>query len=170
MNMQGHILAALKELYGSWEELTDRLTDEQLAAPLLPSEWTVKDEMAHLWAWQQRSIARLEAALAGQAPSFPVWLPDHDPNEESNTEAVNGWIYCTYRDQPWSAVHNKWRKGFSRLLELGKVVSEVELLDSSRYPWMEGYPLAFVLLGTYDHHKEHYDHLSAWLDDHPSEG
>lgn len=31
------------------------------------------------------------------------------------------------------------------------------------YIWMNGYSLADVLLGTYDHHQEHYDKLVDWL-------
>jgi hypothetical protein len=38
----------------------------------------------HLWAWQQRTIARMEAALADREPSFPQWSVDLDPDAEGS--------------------------------------------------------------------------------------
>lgn len=166
MNMQGHILAALKEQFNRWEELLASLTDEQINAPLLPSEWTIKDIIAHLMAWQKRSIARVEAALSNREPEFPQWIPGVDPNLEGNTDPVNAWIYGTYHVRPWSDVQQEWREGFLHLLESGEWISERNLLDSSRYPWLEGYTLANVFLATYDHHQEHLENLLAWLKEH----
>jgi hypothetical protein len=166
MNMKEHILTALREQFDGWEELLASLSDEQIAAPLLPSNWSIKDVIAHLWAWQQRSIARMEAALSDRDPEFPQWLPGADPEMERNTDQVNAWIYEAYRDQPWSKVHKNWRDGFLRFLELGEGFLEKDLLDSGRYTWLGGYSLAFVYVASYDHHQEHYEKLLAWLQEH----
>ena len=162
MNMKEHILTALREQIDLWEDLLASLKDEQITAPLLPSEWSIKDVIAHLRAWQQRSNARMEAALFNQEPEFPRWLLDVDPDTEGNTERVNAWIYETNREKPWLKVYQDWNEGYLRLLEAGKGIAEKDLLDSSRYPWLKGYPLAYILLATYDHHQEHYEKLLAW--------
>ena len=130
MNMREHILTALSEQFIRWEELLASLSDEQITAPLLPSNWSVKDGIAHLRAWQQRSIARMEAALFNREPEFPQWLPGADPDSEGNTDRTNAWIYETHREQPWSKVHQNWREGFLRFLELGEGISERDLLDA----------------------------------------
>jgi len=166
MNMKEHILTGLKEQFQRWEELLASLSAEQITARLLPSPWTTKDVITHLWAWQQRSIARLEAALFEREPAYPKWLPELDPDVESNTEPTNAWIYDTYREQPWSKAYQDWRAGFLQLLELGAEISERDLLDASRYPWLSGYSLGFILLATYDHHQEHLEKLQAWLGEH----
>ena len=163
MNMQEHILAALREQLERWEELLATLSEEQVTTPHLPSPWSLKDEIAHLWAWQQRSIARLEAAALDQEPEFPRWPADLDPEAEGDTDPVNAWIYAAYRELPWPKVRRNWAEGFVRLIELGERVSEKDLLDEGRYAWMEGRPLALVLLGTYDHHQEHLEGALAWL-------
>lgn len=163
MNMKEHILSALRELFNQWGELLASISDKQLTAPLVPSDWSIKDVITHLWAWQQRSIARLEAALSNREPVFPRWLPESDPDSEGNTDQTNAWIYETYREEPWSKVYQKWREGFLRFLEFGEGISEKDLLNAGRYPWLEGYPLAFILLASYDHHQEHLDKLLAWL-------
>jgi len=159
MNMKEHILSALREQFQQWEDLLASLDVEQITAPESFSNWAVKDVISHLMAWQQRSIARMEAALFDREPEFPRWLPELDPEDYGNTDPINTWIYETYRDHSWSKVHQNWREGFLRFLELGKEISERDLLDAGRYPWLEGHPLAFILIASYDHHQEHLEKL-----------
>jgi hypothetical protein len=166
MNMKDHILAALREQFNRWEELLVSMNKAQLTAPHLPSHWSTKDEIAHLWAWQQRSIVRLEAALSNREPEFSKWVPGLDPEVESNTEQINDWIHQANRDLSWPQVHQNWREGFLRFLELGEKISEIDLLASGKYVWLDGHPLAFILLASYDHHQEHLDKLLAWLKEH----
>jgi len=166
MNMKDHILIALKEQIDRWEELLDQLSDKQINSPLTPSNWSTKDVLSHLRTWQQRSIARLEAALSDREPIFPKWLPELDPDSEGDTERTNAWIYETHRYEAWPIVRQNWRDGYNRFIELGKGISEKDMLDESRFPWMEVRPLALVLISSYDHHQEHYDKLLAWLKEH----
>jgi len=81
------------------------MSEEQVTTPHLPSTWSLKDTIAHLWAWQQRSIARLEAAALEQEPNSQV-ASDLDPESEGDTDQVNAWIYATYRDCPVQGTSN----------------------------------------------------------------
>ncbi len=163
MNMQDHILSALRELFDRWEALLTGMSEAQITAHLLPSPWSTKDVVIHLWAWQQRSIARLEAALSERTPEIPSWFPQIDPNLEDATDQINTQIYDLFRDKPWSSVYQSWREGYLHLLELGEAFTEQKLLDTSRYPWLERHSLAFILVSSYDHHQEHYEKLIACL-------
>lgn len=165
MDMKAHILAALGEIYEAWEALLAGLDAAQRERPLEPEALSVKDELAHLMAWQQRSNARLEAALGGHDPRMPAWA-GVDPEDYDNTDMVNAWIFDTYHKQNWEQVYGAWRNGFRRLLAQSAQVPERELLDGSQYAWLEGFPLVNVLIATYDHHKEHIDKLEAWLGEH----
>ena len=62
MNMKNHILLALGEVFEQWNELLAGMSTAQAIAPDLPSNWSIKDTVAHLMAWQARSIARVEDA------------------------------------------------------------------------------------------------------------
>jgi hypothetical protein len=166
MNMKGHILTAMKEQFDAWEKLLGSMSEEQITTPLLPSHWSCKDGMAHLWAWQQRSIARMEATGSNREPEYPKWPSELDPNLDSNTEQINAWIYETHREQVWSKVYENWKDGYLRFLKSGENISERDLLDSGMYPWMKGHPLAFVILASYDHHQEHREKLIEWLEEH----
>ena len=163
MNDKQQILTTLREEFNRWEALLAGLSEEQITAPQLPANWSIKDVIAHLRAWQQRSIARLEAALLNRAPEYPTWPAQFDPEAEGEPHDLNAWLYAAYRDQPWSSVHRDWREGFLHFLELGEAIPEKDLLEAGRYPWLEGYALFAVLQGSYEHHREHAEYLEPMV-------
>ena len=163
MNDRNQIMAMLTEEFNRWEELLAGLSEAQIAAPELPGHWSLKDVIGHLRAWQQLSIARLEAAQRNQEPVLPDWLAGLDPDSEENLDQFNARIYAIYQQQPWPQVYQQWRDGFLRLLEVAEALPEAGLLDSEKYPWLNGYALIAVLEGTYEHHHEHLEPLLAWL-------
>ena len=163
MNLKGHILAALREQFDSWEELLASLSEDQITTPHFDLDWSIKDVMAHLWAWQQISIARMEGGLRDQQPEFPKWIVESIENWEEDADRVNARTFETQHNKSWSKIHQNWRLGFLRFLELGNQISERDLLDGDRYPWLNGYSLAFILIASYDHHQEHYEKLTDWL-------
>lgn len=156
-------LTALRQEFNRWEALLASLSEEQITAPQLPENWAIKDVVAHLRAWQQRSIARLDAALQGRPPEYPAWPAQFDPEAEGQPHDLNAWLYATYRDQPWPSVHRDWREGFRRFLELAETIPEKDLLDPGKYNWLEGYPLLAVLQGSYEHHREHAEYLEPYV-------
>jgi hypothetical protein len=163
INDKNQILRMLNEEFNRWEELLAGMSEEQITDPHLPANWSMKDVIAHLWAWQQRSIARSEAALHNKEPEYPRWPERLEPDPDEDVDQTNAWIYETNRDKPWSSVYADWRAQFLRLLELSKEIPEIDLLDPGRYAWMGGYPLSASLLGSYEHHAEHHEQLLAGL-------
>jgi hypothetical protein len=129
MTSKPEILALLRSEFDRWEEVLNGLSEEQITAPNFISAWSIKDTLAHLMAWQTRSIAQLEAALANKEPDFPRWPVQPLPDPGDNTEEINTWIYQSYRDKSWSVVHRSWRTGFQRFLELGQSIPEKDLVD-----------------------------------------
>jgi hypothetical protein len=164
MNEKQQLLAALRAAFNNWEALLAGLGDARITARQLSDGWSIKDVMGHLHAWQQRSIARLEAALGDHEPRFPNWPAHLDPETADEPHELNDWLYQRYRDRPWPDVYQQWRDGFLRFLELAAAIPAAALSDADRYPWLEGYTLADILLGSLNHHIEHFDTLRAWLE------
>lgn len=167
MNDKSQFITALKEELNRWEKLLANLSEEQITARLPSSKLSIKDVMAHLWAWQQVSIARLEAAFSNREPEFPQWLAGLHPESEENRDTYNERIYQANRENPWASVHQRWKAGFLRFLELAEAIPEQDLLEVGRYSWLSNtdplrgkeYPLSAVLLGSYNHHEEHLEPL-----------
>lgn len=153
------IMAALRAAFEELDALAAGMGAAELSAPRPGTGWSLKDELAHLHAWQQRSIARMEAAAAGREPLYPPWPADLDPETPVEPDALNAWLHARTQARPWPEVYEAWRTGFLRLLELGAAAPEAELLQVDRYPWLEGYALADVLRGSCEHHEEHLERL-----------
>ncbi len=141
--------------FNAWEALLANLSEEQIAPPNRIAQLSVKDIVAHLTAWQQRSIARMEAAKQDREPFFLRWSADLDPNDEEDTDKINAWIYQNYRDQPWAEVHLAWKEEFLRFVASGEAFPEKDLMKPGRYPWLGDYPLSVVLVSSFEHHEEH---------------
>src|SRR5687768_9538384 len=166
MNMKEHILAALTEQFASWEELLASLSEEQITAPHFDFGWSIKDVMAHLWAWQQISIARMEAGVLHRELKLPKWILSLGQAWEKDADRVNALTFETNHERSWSEIYQTWKNEFLRFVELGNKISERDLLDGDRYPWLKGYSLAFILVASYDHHQEHLEKLTNWLRKH----
>jgi hypothetical protein len=163
MNMKEHIIAALREQFEYWEELLASLSEEQITAPNFDLGWSIKDVMAHLWAWQQVSIARMEAGILDREPEYQQWIVGIGDDWEEDAGRVNAVTFENYHKKPWSEVYQNWNDGFLQFLELGSQLSERDLLNGDRYPWLKGYNLAFILVASYEHHQEHFEKLIDWL-------
>lgn len=166
MNNKGQILDKLTEIFNRWQALLASLSEEQIIAPLVPSSWTVKDVITHLWTWQQASVAWMEAALHGREPEYPRWWQVLGPNPEEDVDRTNAWIYEVNRDRPWSSVYADWKTQFQHYLELTRQVPEKDMLEVGRYSWMGTYALAASCMGSMEHHEEHMDTLLTWLQEH----
>lgn len=160
-NEKRKILQMLREEVDLWDELLSGLSEEQITRPVPNSQWSIKDELAHLWAWQQITAARMEAAAHDREPEFPEWPERLGPDPEEDVDQTNAWIYDTYRDKPWPNLYADWRGQFLRVIELAQQIPASSLLDPAKYPWMKGYDLYAALQGSYEHHEEHLERLAA---------
>ena len=163
-NDKQQLLTMLRDVFNHWEKLLAGMPEHEITDPKLPDNWSIKDVVAHLWAWQQRSIARQKAALEDAEPDYASWSTAFGSDPEEDVDKTNAWLYEASRDKPWQGVYSDWRAQFLRLLELAEQMPEKDLLDPARYAWMGGDPLSASLEGTYEHHKEHLEQLLAWLD------
>lgn len=155
MDKKQPILQALSAEFQGWEELLAGLDPAQITTPRLAGGRSIQDEIAHLWAWQQLSLARLEDKGASRPAQFSLWPATLDENSEEDLDAINDWIYQANREKPWPDVYARWKAGFLRLIELGRATPENDLFAPDPYPWLAGYCLADILTGSNEHHQEH---------------
>jgi len=162
MSMKAHILAALREQFDGWEELLASLSEGEIVTPHFDLDWSIKDVVVHLWAWQQISSARMEGGFRNQEPKCPKWNVESMENWEEDADRVNVLTFERNHSKAWIEIHQNWKEGFLRFLELGEKISERDLLDGNRFPWLKGQCLAFVLVASYDHHQQHFEKLTNW--------
>jgi hypothetical protein len=164
MGDKQQLINSLRDEFDRWEEMLAGMSKERIETPLSPSIYSTKDVVAHLWAWQQRSIARLEAALSEREPELPQWPVMPDPDSDHDPAQINVWIYESNRDRTWESVYSDWRRGFLRFLELAEAIPEEALFTKGKYSWLDRWALAVVLESSLEHHhEEHLGPLQAWL-------
>jgi hypothetical protein len=162
MSNKRELLADLRAEFHSWENVLADKNEAEITARRHAGDWSISDVIGHLRAWQQVSVARLEAALLNIEPDFPAWLEGADPFfAEDHVEDFNARIYAACRDQSWSSLRRDWREGFLRLIESAEAIPEEAMFDAERYVWLKGYALSAVLQGTCEHNREHLESLSA---------
>ena len=160
---KSQFMAELRNEFNRWEELLTSLDEEQILTILPSSRLSIKDLIAHLYAWQQVSIAQLEAALQNIEPAQPRWLAGRGPESDTDRDFYNERIYLSFRDQPWPMVHEMWKTGFLHFLELAEAIPETDLLETGRFRWLRETALSDVLLSSYDHHHEHLELVLGWF-------
>ena len=164
MNDKSEIMTMLRKEFELWEDMLSQLSEKQLTTANLPGGMSIKDELGHLWAWQQLSIARLDAALHDKEPEFDLFPDELDSEVEEDTDAINAWIYKINEAKSWETMHGEWKDGFLKVIALADAISADDWFDAKKYPWLNGYALSAVLTGTHEHHYE--DHrlpLLEWL-------
>jgi hypothetical protein len=156
MKSKIQLITDLQTEFNQWELFLAGLSHERINSSILNSNWTIKDVIAHLMAWQMVSNARMDAALLKNDPKFPDWLAGNDPESEENLENYNDRIYQIHERQPWDRVYQMWKEGFQKLIKTTELIPEEELIEPGRFVWLGEHPLSAVLDGLYEHHLEHH--------------
>ena len=166
METKQQILEDLGEIFTRWQDLLRALSDENITQPLTPSDWSVKDVVAHMWFWQQASVSRMDAAVRNQEPDYPEWWKIFGPDPNEDVDRTNAWNYEHTRNNPWQSVYADWKGQFQHYLELIEQVNEKDLFEVGRFKWMGTYPLAASPIASWDHHREHYEIVTTWMREH----
>lgn len=136
---------------------------ERMLEPGATGPWSVKDVIAHLTAWRSRTVARLEAAVAGQPEPPPPWPPDL--METATDDSINAWFYQRDRDKSLDTVLAEWDNTFDQLRAACVALPDKALFDPAYFPWLEGAALIEVVgSGFLGHFRdEHEATLRGWL-------
>ena len=155
------VLEKIESEKAQWEELLSEVDEDRVEEPGVVGDWTFKDVVAHLSAWRQWSLDRLEAASRSESSPAPSWPIALEADDE-----INVWIYDTNRDRSANDVLRDSRELFDRLRNIVQAFPEGDLSEPMRFEWMDGQALgAAILDGSYfDHlHEEHEPDIRKWL-------
>lgn len=161
MNETDHrdrLLAHIQAERAWWAKLVEEIGEDRMTEPGPMGEWTFKDLAAHLLGWRERTIARLEAAAAGdEAPRAP-W-----PAELDDDDAINAWIHERNRDRSVRDVLDDTDRSYERLANAIAALPDDLVTRPDAFPWLDGEALADIEL--FGHvHDEHEPSIRAWLD------
>lgn len=143
--------------YGAFETELAQLSDEQMLQPGVVDDWTMKDVLAHISAWERMFIGWIEALLRGETPDRPEFF------SEEWTDRVNARVYEESRERTLDDVRAASRASHAETLAFIDRLSDAELFDGSHFAWTKGREIApWVRANADEHYDEHREHVIAW--------
>jgi hypothetical protein len=156
-------LTTLRAERQGWTALFRQADPRLHDRPGVVGEWTLVDLLAHVSAYEGGLVEWLQAALRGEAASFPVL--DHPDLDHRNK-----LIYQQNRGRAFEDVLRETEDQFARLLELVQALPEEDLLDPERAHWFveprwkSPKPLwECIADDSYRHFHQHLPDLQAWV-------
>lgn len=141
------------------EKTLDRLNPQQMIEPGVEGDWSVKDLLAHIAAWEGMMVSWIAESLRDQVPDRPAPGTAWD-----DLDRLNAQLYAENKDRPLDEVLTDSRASFKRALETVETLTEQDLIDPDRFPWRKGDPMwHMVAANTCWHYEEHRQTIESWL-------
>ena len=135
-----------------------------MGVPGAAGDWSAKDIVAHVTAYERGLVKWLEASLHGQALEFPDL--DHP-----DVDRRNAAIFAENQERPLQEVLVDSAQVFQQLLDLTQWLSEQTLTDPQwtewfvRPRWGESRALwRRIADDSYKHYHQHIPDFRAWVD------
>lgn len=140
------------------DALLNTLPADRMTEPGVCEQWSVKDILAHLYAWQQMVMAWYGAGKRGESVKTPA--PDLGWSE---TPALNQRIYEQYRDTPLSDIQAKFAASYDEIRALISAIPEDDLITPKVYAWTKTSTLlSYFVSCTSSHDHWAYDEIRRW--------
>ena len=152
------LLETMKTTRAEWDALLTEVGEPRMTVAGVTGNWSVKDVVAHLTAWEKRTVARLIAVRQGGKPEPAPWPPNTSEEEE------NAWIYEANRKRSLRDVLDDSRRVHDQVMKQLQPVTDEELNERGRFSWLDGNKLVESIPGnTYEHYQEHGELIRKWL-------
>ena len=155
------LLDTIQTEYARFESLIAPLSEAQLCATGSEGQWSIKDIMVHVAAWEEICARWLEEFLRGETPQPSERLDQHS----------NERIYLENRDRSLAEVRELMRSTHEQFVHqidlLTQKFSEEDLNASHRFAWTESWPgyslISAIADNSYEHYEDHAQQIRRWL-------
>ncbi len=156
------LLEALETSHETMLTLIEGAPIEVLIQPGAAGEWSVKDLLSHLLIWEAETIKLLYIAHLQRKPDTAHFKTISDDEQ-------NKIWYAQFKDRPYERVWNDYAAIRDQTIERISEISDADLNNSTRYPWLKGDTLSqliesFIL----QHEAEHTASVRNWLKQQPT--
>ena len=150
------LLDALEDEREKLLETLEGLPEEAMLEAGVTGEWSIKDILAHLNAWEAELIKLLWHVRQGKKPAS-AQVPD------SEVEARERMFYEQSHDRPLERILEDFEGIRNQTIRRVEAFSNKELTDPARYPWLKGRALwERIAEDSYAHDAEHTPDIRAW--------
>lgn len=141
------LLAAIEKERTALEAFLEPLTTEQMTLPGIVGDWSAKDVLAHLFAWEQMVLSWYDAGLRGETPELPA--PGFKWNE---TPQLNQQIYEEHRDWPLDKVMGQFHTSHQEILGVIRELPNEKLFTAGHFAWTKKNTLGTYMVSATSSH------------------
>jgi uncharacterized protein (TIGR03083 family) len=137
-----------------WKKLDELLSDlspEQITQPDPAGEWSIKDIIAHLTAWEGRMVAWVEMIQQGGSP--------HGPKNWDEIHRWNAETFQQTKDMDLAAIFDQFRHTHQAVLDTIKSLSEEQLQTGYTEHWPKDQLWHGIAVDAAWHFKEHREEI-----------
>ena len=143
----------LSELDKEWahvERICAGLSEADMLTPV-EGEWSVKDILCHLSAWEKYLLDRLGYSLTNQKPWYPVMTNWDDVHH------FNARVYNENKDRPLNSAILEFRTLYKGVMTVLEAIDEGQLNRSYSYDFPDDHLtlLQLIRANTFEHYREH---------------
>jgi len=147
------LLNDIRKGYSDFDTLLSSLNEQQMMM-VGKDGWTIKDHIAHLTSWQQRTLNMLQAVLDGVEPP--------DPTPDMTIDQINEQFHQQDVSLSLDRVLAEHRAMQQQIISTVQAISEEDL--NKPLSWLNDRPVVGWVIGnTYEHYEEHIHYIQQWL-------
>ena len=148
------LLQQIRDERRALEKVLSRLTHAQMLVPGVDGDWSIKDVLAHISAWERHMINWIGSHLIGEPPDVPLpWEVDR----------MNAETFSQVREKPLSEVLEEFRQSYHDSLTLIESLTEKQLQTQYSETWPLGPLWQGVAANTSFHYQEHRVDIEKWI-------
>ena len=163
--MNKQVLIEKLNMTHSWiERMLSRISQEDMTQTLVQGEWTTKDILAHIAAWNWNGIEWINSIAAGEKPILPM---EGQPLEERDGifAHLNEEIYIANQNKPLKEVLDYYHQSWVSMMTIVEKLKQEDLDRLIHLEWatnpLQGWNVVNWRLW---HAENHGKHIEAWLD------
>ncbi len=145
------LLAELDKEWADIERICAGLNETDMVTPAVAGEWSVKDTLCHLSAWEKFLLDRLGYVLSGQRPFYPVLSTWEDVHR------FNAQVHAENKDRPLNSIIIEFRSLYRGVMTVIESLEDAQLSQPYNYDFQEDQLTLLRLIrgNTCEHFHEH---------------
>lgn len=145
----------LSEIEREWavvERVYAGFSDEALIAPGVQGDWSFKDILVHLSAWEKYLLDRLGYVMSNQPPQYPSMSSWDDVHR------FNAQVYAANQGRPLNSVILEFRSLYHGVMTVLEALDDWVLGQHFTYDFPDDGLTVLMLIraNTVDHYREHF--------------
>ena len=148
---RSELLAELDREWANIERICASLSEADMVKPGAQGEWSIKDILAHISAWEKYLLDRLGMVMAGAPPLYPAMKSWDDIHR------FNAQVYAENKDRPLTSVIIEFRSLYRGVMTVLEALND----DLINQPYSYDFPddsltlRQLIRANTYEHYREH---------------